>query len=86
MNHLNNPQGGKDHGAGGKVYGSQFTGSRAMWKNSTDMWGLERNQLAEDPDEKNMLRVVVLKNRLSGVTDSFQLRYNKGKGILEQSR
>jgi twinkle protein len=86
VNHLNNPDGGKDHGAGGKVYGSQFTGSRAMWKFSTDMWGLERNQLAEDPDEKNKLRVVVLKNRLSGITDSFHLRYNRSLGILEEIR
>jgi twinkle protein len=85
VNHLNNPQSGADHGAGGKVYGSQFTGSRAMWKFSTDLWGLERNQLADTEQERNKVRVPILKNRLSGVNGSVLLTYNHAKGRLEET-
>lgn len=84
VNHLNNPHSGKDHGAGGKVYGSQFSGSRAQWKFSTALWGLERNQLAEDEEERNQVRVSVIKDRFAGRTDSFLLQYNKHKGVLEE--
>jgi twinkle protein len=68
FNHLNNPKTGADHGAGGKVYGSQFTGSRAMWKFSTDLWGVRRDQYASDPDERNTIYLGGLKNRLAGTT------------------
>jgi twinkle protein len=84
VNHLNNPTSGKDHGAGGKVYGSQFTGSRSMWKFSTDLWGLERDQLNDDPTIRNTARLVIIKNRLSGQTGSFNMRYNKQVGRLEE--
>jgi twinkle protein len=84
VNHLNNPSTGADHGAGGKVYGSQFTGSRAMWKFSTDIWGLERNQYAEDPSERNTTKLVLLKNRLSGVSGSIRMRYDHKSGRLEE--
>jgi len=82
VNHLNNPQTGKDHGAGGKVYGGQFSGSRAAWKFSTDLWGLERNQLAEGEEERNEVNLVIIKNRLSGNTGSFKLRYDRTSGNL----
>jgi twinkle protein len=84
VNHLNNPTGGKDHGAGGKVYGSQFTGSRAMWKFSTDMWGLERDQYAESDEERNRMKLVILKNRLSGVSGSVILQYHRDEGKLKE--
>jgi twinkle protein len=82
VNHLNNPATGKDHGAGGKVYASQFAGSRAMWKFSTEVWGLERNQLAEDDEEKNTVRLVLLKSRLSGLTGEMFLKYDRSTGTL----
>lgn len=84
VNHLNNPTSGKDHGAGGKVYGSQFSGSRAQWKYSTDLWGLERDQLAEDEEEKNVVTFSCIKNRLSGTTQTFKMKYNKNTGLLEE--
>lgn len=84
FNHLNNPKTGPDHGAGGKVYGSQFTGSRAMWKFSTDLWGARRDQYAPDPDEKNTIYLGGLKNRLSGEHNEVKLRYNKTSGKLEE--
>jgi len=84
VNHLNNAPGSKDHGAGGKVYGGQFAGSRSQWRFSTDVWGLERNQLAEEEEERNTVNMVIIKNRLSGVTGRFPLVYNRAKGILEE--
>ena len=84
VNHLNNPTGGKDHGAGGKVYGSQFSGSRAQWKYSTAMWGMVRDQLAEDEEERNTTELTIIKDRMGGHTGSFKLYYNKTKGILEE--
>jgi len=84
VNHLNNPQSGKDHGAGGDVYGSQFSGSRAQWKYSTALWGLVRDQLADDPDERNKVKLSVIKDRLGGNTGYVYLKYNTATGKLEE--
>jgi len=81
-NHLKNPQTGKDHGAGGRVYGSQFSGSRAQWKYSTDIWGLERDQLSEDEEEKNTITFSSIKSRMSGNTSTFILKFDKITGTL----
>lgn len=83
-NHLNNPQTGKDHGAGGRVYGSQFSGSRAQWKFSTSLWGLERDQMADDGYEKNIVRFSSIKSRMSGNTGSFLMIYKPETGGLEE--
>ena len=85
VNHLNNPQSGKDHGAGGDVYGSQFSGSRAQWKYSTALWGLVRDQLNEDPTIKNQVKLIIIKDRLGGNTGSISLQYNRETGRLTES-
>ena len=84
VNHLNNPTQGKDHGAGGHVYGGQFAGSRAMWKYSTDLWGLERNQLADDPTERNRSKLVTIKYRKPSMPGSFELDYDIATGTLQE--
>ena len=84
VSHLNNPQSGKDHGAGGEVYGSQFSGSRAQWKYSTALWGLVRDQLADNPDDRNKVKLVVIKDRLGGNTGYVHLKYNPLTGKLEE--
>ena len=83
-NHLNNPNSGKDHGEGGAVRGGQFSGSRAQWKYSTLLMGLEGNQLAETEEEKHKRRLVVLKDRLGGNTGYVDLKYNPKTGVLEE--
>lgn len=83
-NHLNNPQSGKDHGEGGVVRGSQFSGSRAQWKYSTLLMGLEGNQLAEDINEKHKRRLGVIKDRLGGKTGYVNLRYDPSTGNLKE--
>lgn len=83
-NHLNNPTSGKDHGEGGAVRGGQFSGSRAQWKYSTLLLGLEGNQLAEEEGEKHLRRLVVIKDRLGGNTGYVDLKYNPKTGVLEE--
>jgi twinkle protein len=84
-NHLNNPTSGKEHGEGGKVLGSQFSGSRAQWKYSTLLMGFERNQQADDPIERNAGTLRVIKDRLGGNTGPVSMRYNSATGNLEQT-
>lgn len=84
VNHLNNPSSGKDHGAGGDVYGSQFSGSRAQWKYSTALWGLTRDQLADTEMERNMCKLSIIKDRLGGNTGHIHMNYNPITGKLEE--
>lgn len=81
-NHLNNPSTGKEHGEGGAIRGSQFAGSRAQWKYSTLLLGAERNQYAEDEEEKNTVKLQVIKDRLGGNTGYITLMYDKDTGTL----
>lgn len=84
INHLNNPSTDKDHGEGAIVRGSQFAGSRAMWKFSTDLWGIEVNQQADDEEERCKAILRIIKHRLDGRTGTFNLRYNKETGKHEE--
>ena len=83
VNHLNNPKTGKDHSEGGKVTGGQFTGSKAQWRFSTDLWGLIRNQQAELEAERNLSQIMILKDRMVGnAGKSFHLNYETKSGLL----
>ena len=83
VNHLNNPKTGLDHSEGGKIHGGQFTGSKAQWRFSTDMWGLIRNQKAEDEEERNLSQIQVIKDRMVGNGGkSFYLTYDAKSGLL----
>ena len=83
-NHLNNPTSGKEHGEGGRVLGGQFSGSRAQWKYSTLLLGFERNQQADDPEERNQGVLRVIKDRLGGNTGPVAMEYNVGTGNLDE--
>lgn len=85
INHLNNPlTGGKDHNEGAVVKASQFTGSRAQWRFSTDVWGARRDSTNEDPVVRNTLYLSILKNRLAGMFGEFPIRYHESTGTLEE--
>jgi twinkle protein len=75
--HLNPPKTGPSHERGGKILESQMTGSRAMMKWSTHIWGLEGNK---DPDlaehERNVRKLVLLKDRDYGQVGTFFLFYD----------
>lgn len=83
-NHLNNPSSGKEHGEGGAVRGSQFSGSRAQWKYSTLLLGFERDQYADDPEERDVGMLRVLKDRLGGNTGVVNMKYKQATGTLEE--
>lgn len=76
--HLNPPQSGEPHERGGKVLESQFTGSRGAIKWSHYLFGLERNK---DPllpeEERNLSKLVLLKDRENGNVGEVKLYYNK---------
>jgi twinkle protein len=83
-NHLNNPAVGKEHGEGGMVKGGQYAGSRAQWKYSTLLLGIERNQYAELKEERNAVTLRVIKDRLGGNTGVVKLTYDPNTGTLRE--
>jgi twinkle protein len=84
VNHLNNPEKGKDHSEGGIVKPSQFAGSRGQWRFSTDIWGLVRDSMNPDPIIRNSLILMILKDRLSGAYGQVYLKYDtRICGLLE---
>lgn len=69
---------------GGVISLSHLRGSHALAQLSDGVWALERNQQADDPDEKNLVRLRVLKNRFTGETGlAGYLRYDKETDRLE---
>jgi twinkle protein len=87
VNHLNNPTSGPTHDEGGRVLPSQFTGSKSQWRFSTDMWGIERNSLSEEDEEKNQVTIRNLKHRADGslMGRYCKLSYDKSTGRLVDS-
>ena len=65
VSHLATPE-GKPHEEGGRVQIRHFKGSRAIGFWSHFMFGLERNQQAEDPVEASQTTFRVLKDRYTG--------------------
>lgn len=66
ISHLTTPDQGKSHEEGGRVTIRQFKGSRAIGYWAYFMIGLERNQQAEDDEEKTTTYLRVLKDRFTG--------------------
>lgn len=70
------------------VTASAFRGSQSIQYWSTFMLGLERNKLSEDPNERMVTTVRVLKDRLTGEADGFtiKLNYDRAKGKMIEQR
>jgi len=69
---------------GGKISLNNLRGSGAIKQISDGVLALSRNQLAEDPIEKNTTKLSVLKNRFSGETGSAgEIYYNPSTGKFE---
>ena len=81
ISHLSTPS-GKPHEEGGKVSLSQFRGSRAIGYWTNYAFGYERNQLAEDEDERHTTTFRVLKDREYGLSTgmTFKLRFDHNTG------
>lgn len=84
VSHLNPPKSGPSHESGGQTEQAQFTGSRAIMRWAYAMFGIERNTLHEDPDERNKGLIRVLKDRFSGSATgkTVGFRYDKDTGIV----
>jgi hypothetical protein len=85
--HLKAPLHGSPHERGGKVFSSQFAGSRAMMRSCHVMLGLEGNK---DPDltveERNMRRLIILEDRAYGSTGYVSLYYDEKTGLYHEMK
>jgi twinkle protein len=83
ISHLTTPD-GTPHEEGGRVTIRQFKGSRAIGYWSHFMFGMERNQQAEDPAERSITTLRCLKDRYTGraTGEMFLLDYDHERGRL----
>lgn len=82
ISHLSTPE-GKPHENGGMVMVRHFRGSRTIGMWAHVLFGLERNQQASDPTDRNTLVVRILKERLAGGTGkTLALHYSDQTGLL----
>lgn len=83
--HLKAPQAGEPHERGGKVYSSQFAGSRAMMRSCNLMLGLEGSK---DPDldesTRNMRKLVILEDREFGASGTVPLYWDKYTSLFNE--
>ena len=83
--HCKAPITGPSHETGGKIYSSQFTGSRAMARSCNYMLGLEGNK---DPDlpieERNTRRLVMLEDREYGETGIVPLYWDVNTHLFNE--
>lgn len=79
--HLNKPESGKPHEFGGQVQSAQFSGSRAMMRNTYFMVGIERNKDPELPmKQRNTSWFVILDDRKHGRSGKFPVFYDTDTG------
>jgi len=83
ISHLSTPD-GKPHEEGGRVMIRHFKGSRSIGFWSYFMFGLERDQQAEDPDERQTTTFRILKDRYTGRSTgkTILLGYDQETGRL----
>lgn len=83
ISHLATPE-GKPHEEGGRVMVRHFRGSRAIGFWSHFMFGLERNQQAEDEAERSTTTLRCLKDRPTGqgTGKTLHLGYDRVTGLL----
>lgn len=83
VSHLTTPDSGS-HEEGARVTIRSFKGSRAIGYWSHFMFGMERNQQADDPDVRRITTFRVLKDRFTGrsVGTTLLLDYNPEAGML----
>lgn len=83
--HLLKPDNGPPHERGGKVYSSQFAGSRAMMRSCNYMFGLEGDKNPEaDVTERNVRHLILLEDREFGEVADIPLYWNEHTGIFTE--
>lgn len=83
VSHLTTPE-GKPHEEGGRVAIRHFKGSRSIGFWSYFMFGLERDQQAEDPVTRMTTALRILKDRYTGQAtgEVIHLGYDRDTGLL----
>lgn len=86
VSHLRKSQ-GKAHEEGGRVHLDDFYGASALKQWASFVFGLERDQQAEDPEVRHTTTFRVLKDRLTGLAagETFGVRYDHNTGRLMES-
>jgi twinkle protein len=86
VSHLATPE-GKPHEEGGRVMVRHFKGSRAIGFWSFYLFGLERDQQAEDEEVRKTTTFRILKDRYTGdaTGTTLFLKYDKTTGILHET-
>jgi twinkle protein len=86
VSHLNPPKSGPSHECGGRTEQAQFTGSRAIMRWATTMYGIERNTLHEDVTERNKGLIRILKDRYSGTAtgNTVGFRYDSETSLVHE--
>ena len=84
VSHLATPD-GTPHEEGGRVTIRHFKGARAIGFWSHFMFGLERDQQAEDIEERTVTTLRILKDRYTGrgTGKVFRLAFNLATGLLQ---
>ncbi|MFG1395888.1 DnaB-like helicase C-terminal domain-containing protein [Roseixanthobacter pseudopolyaromaticivorans] len=86
VSHLATPE-GKPHEEGGRVMIRHFKGSRSIGFWSHGMFGMERNQQADDEEERQTTVFRILKDRLGGQATglTIPLAYDVDTGRLREA-
>ena len=83
--HLRAPSNGEPHERGGKVYSTQFAGSRGMMRSCNYMIGVEGNK---DPDldkyERNLRTLSILEDREFGSSGKVQLYWDDQTSLFRE--
>tara|TARA_Y100001973_G_scaffold106665_1_gene186319 strand:- start:38268 stop:39920 length:1653 start_codon:yes stop_codon:yes gene_type:complete len=83
--HLKAPENGAPHERGGRVYSSQFAGSRAMMRSCNLMIGIEGNKDPELPFEERNVRILeILEDREFGNTGRFPLYWDSKTSFFNE--
>ena len=85
ISHLATPE-GKPHEEGGRVMARHFRGSRSIMQWANFMFGLERNQQAENEQDRHTCALRVLKDRNTGQSagNTMGLKYDPSTGMLNE--
>lgn len=85
VSHLSTPE-GKSHEEGAAVTARQFYGSRDIARCSNYLFGIERNQTSDNPQERHISTLKVLKARYAGHLNGNHLKmsYNVETGIITE--
>lgn len=85
ISHLTRASGDKGHENGAEITLKQLRGSGAIAQLADVVIGCERNQQADNEEERNVMRLRVLKNRLVGTTGPIGcLRFDESTGRLAE--